>query len=67
MASGIINNKAKSEVNMKKNKMIGLLLLLLAVLTIFGTVIQSQTFWTAYNYFTFLLSVIGGIALLKQK
>ena len=52
---------------MKKNKMIGLLLLLLAFLTIFGTVIQSQAFWTVYNYFTFLLSVIGGIALLKQK
>jgi len=51
---------------MKKNKIIGLLLLLLAIYTIVGMVINDNTFWLVYNYVTIILSVISGILLLKK-
>ncbi len=51
---------------MKKNKIIGLLLLLLAICTIVGMVINDNTFWLVYNYVTIILSVISGILLLKK-
>ena len=52
---------------MKPNKLIGTLLLILAVSTIVGMAINNAAFWTAYNYATIIFSVIAGIALLKQK
>ncbi|MDP8292395.1 MAG: hypothetical protein RAP41_06600 [Candidatus Orphnella occulta] len=51
---------------MKKKKIIGLLLLLLAIYTIAGMVINNNTFWLVYNYITIILSVISGILLLKE-
>ena len=52
---------------MKKNKVIGMLLLILAISTIVGMVIKNDTFWLVYNYATIILSVICGIILLKRK
>ena len=52
---------------MEKNKVIGLLLLILAISTIVGMVINNATYWTTYNYLTIILSVLSGIVLLKQK
>jgi len=52
---------------MKMNKAIGLLLLVLAISTIVGMVIDNNVYWAVYNYITIVLSVIGGTILLKQK
>ncbi|MDD5692818.1 MAG: hypothetical protein PHP10_06570 [Candidatus Omnitrophica bacterium] len=52
---------------MKNDKVIGVLLLVLAISTIVGMVIENATFWLIYNYITIVLSVIIGISLLKQK
>ncbi len=52
---------------MRKNKVIGALLLILAVYTIAGMIIQNDFFWLAYNWVVIIFSVIGGIALLKDK
>lgn len=52
---------------MENNKVIGVLLLVLAISTIVGMVIENATFWLVYNYITIVLSVIIGISLLKQK
>lgn len=52
---------------MKINKVIGLLLLVLAIFTIAGMVINNDTYWIVYDYITIILSVIFGIVLLKQK
>ena len=52
---------------MKKNKVIGLLLLILAISTIAGMVIDNYNYWLTYNFITVILSVICGIVLLKQK
>ena len=48
---------------MKKNKVIGTLLLILAVSTITGMLIENATFWLIYNYATIALSTISGIIL----
>jgi len=50
---------------MKKNKVIGVLLLVLAIATITGMVINNETFWVVYNWTVIVLSVVGGIVLLK--
>ena len=50
---------------MKKNKIIGVLLLVLAVATIAGMVINNDTFWTVYNWTVIVLSVLSGVILLK--
>ena len=50
---------------MKKNKVIGVLLLVLAVSTIAGLVINKDAFWTIYNWASIIFSVISGIVLLK--
>jgi hypothetical protein len=50
---------------MKKNKVIGVLLLVLAVATVAGMVINKDAFWTIYNWTVIVLSVVGGIILLK--
>jgi len=52
---------------MKNNKVIGLLLLILAIATIVGMIIDNATFWSIYNYATVIFSVLSGIVLLKQK
>lgn len=51
---------------MKKSKLIGLLLLVYAVYTIVGMVVDDATYWQIYNYVTIIFSVISGIVLLKQ-
>jgi hypothetical protein len=48
-------------------KILGVLLLLLAAATVVGMMIQNDAFWNIYNYVTFLLTVLGGFALLKTK
>lgn len=52
---------------MKKNRVIGLLLLVLAVYTILGMILANDTYWSVYNYVTLVFSVLSGIALLKEK
>jgi len=58
-------NKHK-EIEMN-NKVIGFLLLVLAISTVVGMVIVNATYWSVYNYVTIILSVICGVILLKQK
>ena len=52
---------------MKKNQVIGLLLLVLAIATAVGMVFGKDLYWSVYNFLTILFSVISGIVLLKQK
>lgn len=52
---------------MKKNKVIGVLLLVFAVYTIVGMVVKSDTYWGIYNYVTLIFSVSSAVVLLKQK
>lgn len=52
---------------MAKNKVIGILLLVLAISTIIGMVANNDTYWLIYNYITIILSVIYAVILLKQK
>ena len=52
---------------MKKNKVIGMLLLILAISTITGMVIENATFWLVYNYATIALSSICSLILLTKK
>jgi len=52
---------------MKKNKAIGALLLVLAVSTIIGMVINNAAYWFIYNYVTIILSLIYGVVLLRQR
>jgi uncharacterized membrane protein len=52
---------------MKKNKLVGALLLALAIATVVGIVIMNDAYWQIYNYVTLLITTLGGIVLLKQK
>jgi len=52
---------------MKKNKVIGVLLLVLAVYTIIGIVLANDAYWGIYNYVTLAFSILSGIVLLKEK
>jgi len=52
---------------MKKNKVIGMLLLGFSVYTVIGMVLNNDIFWNIYNYVTLVLSVGSGVVLLKQK
>jgi len=52
---------------MKNNKVIGLLLLVLAIFTIAGMVLNNNAYWNIYNYATIIFSLLSGIVLLKQK
>ena len=52
---------------MKKNKLIGFLLLVFTVYTIVGMVVDDSTYWQIYNYVTIMFSISSGIALLKEK
>lgn len=51
---------------MKKSKALGLLLLALAVSTIVGMVVANDAYWQIFNYATIIISVLGGMALLKK-
>jgi len=50
---------------MNKNKVIGVLLLVLAIVTIVGMVMNNAVYWTIDNYVTITFSVLSGIVLLK--
>jgi hypothetical protein len=52
---------------MKTNKVIGLLLLILAVSTVMGMIINNAAYWSIYNYAVIIISALSGIILLKQK
>ena len=52
---------------MKKDKVIGILLLVFAVYTVAGMVIDDNAFWAIYNYITLVFSIVSGVVLLKQK
>lgn len=52
---------------MKNNKVIGLLLLIWAISTVVGMVINTAAYWKIYDYITIIFSVVSGIVLLKQK
>ncbi|MCK9430347.1 MAG: hypothetical protein M0R17_10130 [Candidatus Omnitrophica bacterium] len=52
---------------MKKNKIIGKLLLMFAVFTVLGMVLDNDTYWSVYNYATLIFFLSSGIVLLKQK
>ncbi|MDD5454897.1 MAG: hypothetical protein PHW62_05325 [Candidatus Ratteibacteria bacterium] len=52
---------------MKDNKIIGGLLLVLAVVTIVGMIVNSDDFWAVYNRTVIVFSVVGGIVLLWGK
>jgi hypothetical protein len=52
---------------MKKNKLIGLLLLILAASTIVGMIIGNDAYWRIYNYAATIVSALSGIILLTQK
>ena len=52
---------------MKKNKVLGVLLVLLAVATGVGMVIQNDDYWNIHNYVTIILCIICGALLIKQK
>ena len=55
------------EVSVRKNKIIGILLLIFTVYTIVGMVIKNNAYWAIYNYVTIIFSVLSGIVLLKEK
>jgi len=52
---------------MKQNKVIGLFLLVLSILTISGMLMNNDDFWAVFNYITLIGCIPGGILLLKQK
>jgi len=57
----------KKEGRMSKNKIIGVLLAILAVSTMAGMIIENNTFWLVYNYVTIMFAAIGSLILLKGK
>ena len=52
---------------MKKSKVIGVLLLVFAVYTVVGMVLNDNKFWGIYNYVTLAFSLLSGYTLLRQK
>jgi len=52
---------------MKMNKIIGVLLLVLALAAVVGMVLNSDAYWNVYNCVTILICGLSGILLLKQK
>ena len=51
---------------MKKNKVIGILLLILAACTVAGIIINKENYWSIYNYATIIFAALSGFALLKK-
>lgn len=52
---------------MKKNQVIGLGLLIPAIFTSVGMVIDQETYWHILNYVTIIITAVSGVVLLKQK
>jgi hypothetical protein len=52
---------------MQKNKVIGILLLVLSISTLTGLALNNDKFWVIYNYIVIIFGIIGGFVLLKQK
>jgi len=52
---------------MKKNKLIGFMLLLLCLGTITGMYFNKDSYWAVYNYTVIILSAIGSIVLLRYR
>ena len=52
---------------MKKNKVIGILLLILAACTVAGIIINKENYWNIYNYATIIFAVLSGFILLREK
>ena len=52
---------------MKTDKVIGILLWVLAASTVAGMALRNQAYWDIYNYATILFSVAGAVALLRKK
>jgi hypothetical protein len=52
---------------MKMNKIVGVLLLVLTAGTVVGMGLNSDAYWSVYNYATLVISALGAIVLLKQK
>jgi|GEM_PF-471421 len=63
----MIFEENKEGEKMKNNKVIGMLLLIMAVSTVVGMVIENAAYWRIYNYVTIIFFVPSGIILLKQK
>ncbi len=52
---------------MKKSKVIGILLLIFAVYTVVGMVLENASYWRIYNYVTLMFSFLSGFVLLRQE
>jgi len=50
---------------MQKNKVIGILLLVLSIFTLTGLALNNDKFWVIYNYIVIIFGIIGGFILLK--
>jgi hypothetical protein len=51
----------------KKNQLIGVLRLVLAIATVVGMVLADPVYWHIYNYVTLIFCVLGAKELLIQK
>jgi hypothetical protein len=51
----------------KANKIIGTIFLVLAAFTVIGMAINSDAYWSIYNYATILISVVSAVVLFRQK
>ncbi|MFC1589865.1 hypothetical protein ACFL42_00070 [Candidatus Omnitrophota bacterium] len=52
---------------MKKNKVIGVVLLVLAAAVIVGLFVDKTKLWYALDYITIVVCAISGLLLLKEK
>lgn len=59
--------KVKQGGAMQKNKVIGILLIVLSIYTLTGLALNNDKFWVIYNYIVIIFGIIGGFILLRQK
>jgi len=52
---------------MKNTKVIGVLLLIFAAITVLAMIIDNNDLWSVYNYLTLVLTISSGVILIKQK
>ena len=52
---------------MKMSKVLGTMLLVFAVYTLVGMIVDNGAFWRIYNYVTLAFSIVSGVILLNQK
>jgi len=52
---------------MQKTRIIGILLLILALYTLVGMIIDNSTYWHVYNCATLIFSILSGVVLLNKK